>query len=231
MSRALSLWVVATLVALSAPALATQTITSTFDANNEGWLELGDATTTSPTWGAAYGRGGGGVRLVDSGSGGVMYFAAPLKFLGDQSGMLGGTLSFDLKESHASNPFNSSDVVLVGGGITLVYDTAFNPATGSFTAYEVPLSVPGWRIDSLSGAAATATQMTTVLHDLTALRIRAEYSQSVDTGYLDNVVMRAPEPLPVPTPVPSPVPESSSLALALVGLMVLGLSRAPHRRT
>ena len=43
--------------------------------------------------------------------------------------------------------FNDSDVVLIGGGLTLVFDTAANPGT-NWTTYQVPLlESAGWRVD------------------------------------------------------------------------------------
>ena len=64
----------------------------------------------------------------------VSYFQAPSKFLGDQSILYGGTLSFDIKPFVGNVSFPMQDVVLVGGGLVLTIDAL--PAEGSQTLKE-----------------------------------------------------------------------------------------------
>lgn len=188
---------------------------STFDTDTDGWSAIGDVAGPV-TWAAAGGNPDGHIRVQDSVSGGVTYFSAPVEFLGDQSAAFDTFLSFDLMQVFSGSPsqFDAADVVLVGAGLTLVYDTAVNPGTNSWTSYSVRLSGTGWTVGTLGGAAATDGQMQDVLSSLTALRIRSEYRSGADTGALDNVNL--------PT---APVPEPATLGLAATGLGLLLLRR------
>ena len=146
----------------------------------------------------------------------MWFFNAPAKFLGDQSAAFRGSLTFDLSQSAAINQFAFDDVVLVGGGLTLAFDTATNPAAvPAFTSYVVSLDAgAGWRLNTIGGPAATPEQLDTVLSALTALRIRGEFINGGDRGRLDNVVLNSGGP--------SAVPEPTSLALlAMAGLVSL----------
>jgi hypothetical protein len=107
---------------------------SYFDTNAEGWSAIGDFAVPV-TWIASGGNPGGNIDLVDGVSGGVMYFVAPAKFLGNQSSAFGQPLSFDLKQhiSGSPNPFDDTDVLLAGGGLTLALNTESNPAFDAWT--------------------------------------------------------------------------------------------------
>jgi len=182
---------------------------STFDTDAEGWTAAGDVEGPL-SWSATGGNPGGHAVIDDRTTGGVTYFVAPAAFLGDQSAALGTDLTFDLMQIYPGSPdqFNSSDVVLQGGGLTLAHDTPVNPGNGVWTSYGVRLEAPGWRLNSLSGAQATPEQFATVLSDLTALRIRAEYQTGADIGHLDNVAL---------------VPEPATWAMLGVGLAAIGV--------
>jgi hypothetical protein len=190
---------------------------STFSTDTEGWTALGDSQGPL-MWSATGGNPGGHVFIDDLTTGGVTYFDAPAKFLGDQSGALGTFLTFDLRQVFSGSPsqFDDEDVVLQGAGLTLVYDTSPNPANGAWTSYSVPLSSGAWRVNTLVGSLATAEQFASVLGDLTALQIRAEYRSGPDIGSLDNVIL---------------VPEPGSYLLMLAGLiLVLLLPRLRSNR-
>ncbi|MFO0829423.1 MAG: laminin B domain-containing protein [Phycisphaerales bacterium] len=165
---------------------------STFDVDSEGWTALGDFSAPV-TWVATGGNPGGHIKVVDSVSGGVVYFRAPDKFLGDRSAAYGRTLTFDLKQTISGSPnqFDAVDVFLTGGGLTLAFDLANNPPIGSWQSFSVPLSEAGWRLNTLTGPSASAADMLVALSSLTDLRIRAEYQTGADTDYLDNVVLDA----------------------------------------
>lgn len=192
--------------------------TSTFDAGAEGWTVVGDVARPVQ-WFAEGGNPGGHIRAVDAARGGVTYFQAPDAYLGDQSGAINTNLSFDLQQSISGSPnqFNDgNDVVLVGGGQTLAFDTAMNPNIGSWSHYEVPLVASLWHVSNLAGPVATDEQFSQVFSNLDALRIRAEYQSGGDTGYLDNVTM---------------VPEPQSWAMLLFGLGLIAMtSRLRVRR-
>lgn len=206
----------------TAPLLPARAATSSFDTDAEGWTAQGDSEGPL-TWVASGGNPGGHAQIDDQTLGGVTYFVAPAKFLGNQAAALGSLLRFDLKQVYpgGANQFNAADVLLQGAGLTLAYDTASNPANGSWTAYAVPLAAGGWHLNALNGALATADQMAAVLGSLSSLRIRAEYQTGADIGHLDNVAL---------------VPEPASAALMACGLAglagLLGCSRrlGPDRR-
>ena len=141
------------------------------------------------------GNPGGYIFLVDPGSSRVFYFQAPAAYLGNRSNYYGGALSFDIKREHGSL-LNFVDLVLVGGGFTFVADAGAGPNAGVWTNYTLPLSeAGGWKKDTLTGATPTAAEFRGLLGNLSALRIRGEYSTSSgDTGMLDNVSMSLPLP-------------------------------------
>lgn len=194
--------------------------TSGFDAGTEGWSATGDVAGPV-TWVATGGNPDGHVQIVDSVTGGVTYFVAPSSFLGNQSAAIGTNLTFDLQQVYPGgvNQFDDSDVLLSGGGLTIAFNTANNPANGSWTSYAVPLSAAGWHLNTLSGAAVTDAQFLTVMSNLTALYIRAEYQTGADTGKLDNVSLT------------TPVPEPETYALLLAGLGLLPLVRRLRRQS
>lgn len=196
---------------------AAHAVTSTFDTGAEGWTVGGDVAGPVQ-WFATGGNPGGHIRAVDAVIGNVTYFQAPGAYLGDQSGAINTNLSFDLQQVISSSPnqFNDSDVVLVGGGLTLAFDTAMNPGIGGWSHYEVPLTASLWHVSNLAGPVATAEQFSQVLSNLGALRIRAEYQTGADTGYLDNVSL---------------VPEPQSWAMLLCGAGIIAMiSRFRGRR-
>ncbi len=183
------------LSALLATGAAATAAVSNFDTGVEGWIAQGD-TATPLTFSATGGQTGGYAWVEDSATGGVMYFSAPAAFLGDQSAAYGFALTFDLLQRYTggANQFADEDVLLTGGGLTLAFDTAYNPTNNVWTSYSVLLSeTAGWRVGSLTGATATQAQMQTVLGNLTNLSIRAEYQTGGDTDGIDNVQM-IPEP-------------------------------------
>jgi uncharacterized repeat protein (TIGR01451 family) len=168
-------------------ALGTTIAASTFDANNEAWTTFGDATTTAPTFTATGGNPGGNVCATDRGDGIFWYFQAPSKFLGNVSAAYNGVLSFDLKQSSTTSPSPADDIVLIGGGLTLVFDTPNDPGV-NFTSYRVSLNEAGW-VNTATSRPATRAEMIQTLSSLTTLRIRGEYRSGPDTGCLDNVTL------------------------------------------
>jgi hypothetical protein len=203
----------AVLAAVIAPAHA---VTSTFDLDAEGWTAQGDVAGAI-NWTATGGNPGGHVNIDDRTAGGVTYFVAPAAFLGNKAAALGTNLTFDLMQVYtgSASQFDDPDVILAGGGLTLVYDTAVNPANGSWTSYAVPLMAGDWKLNSLSGALATPHDMATTLSNLTSLSIRAEYRSGADVGHLDNVTL---------------VPEPTTGAMVLVGLLAVGMGMWRQRR-
>jgi laminin B (domain IV) len=174
--------------------------TSGFETDAEGWTITGDAQAShvAPDYDGHGGNPDGLISAVDDVTGGVWYFQAPAKYLGDASATYGRYLDFDLKTTAISSPFDSFDVLLVGGGMTLGFDATPNPTIDAWTTFHVRLDeTAAWRImtevsDSAFGdfatlPAPTAAQMKVVLGNLTQLLIRGEFQTGSDTGFLDNV--------------------------------------------
>lgn len=204
----MSFWrliIIAGLTAVALPALAA---TSSFDTGTEGWTAQGDVEG-GLQWSSIGGNPGGHVFIDDQTVGGVTYFIAPDAFRGNHSVALGTNLTFDLKQVYpgGANQFESPDVILQGNGLTVTFNTPENPTNGAWTSYSVPLSATGWTLDSLSGTPATTAQFASVLSNVTALKVRAEYQSGADIGYLDNVAM---------------VPEPGTWAMLLAGLCSIG---------
>jgi hypothetical protein len=165
-------------------------IRSTFDAHDDDWQVAGDAEDgrQTPQYLTTGGNPGGHIAANDDVAGGVWYWSAPQKFLGNQAAAYQKRLSFDLKQSTLNSQFDEADVMLVGAGQTLVLDLANNPGT-DWTSYSVMLSESAnWKRGDLAGESATSADLRAVLGDLTQLWIRGEYVTGSDTGSLDNVI-------------------------------------------
>ncbi len=159
-------------------------VTSTFDADSDGWTMVGDVA--SDGWMATGGDPGGYFQWVDAVTGGEGLYNAPAKFLGDKSAFYGGSITYDLQDT--GNNLTGADIVLAGGGLTLYYGDAGTPGiTPAWGTLSASLTATGWTTDGTT--AATAQQMQTVLANLTSLEIRAEYVNGAESGGLDNVEM------------------------------------------
>ena len=194
-------------IAFTTAAPVAAQVTSTFSASAEGWNAV-DVSLSGPydvLTGGPYsvmhstpgGNPGGFIGLSDTVNGdGVYYFQAPAAFLGDQSAFYAGNLTFSTRPTYTSPaiPYVDADVILIGGGLTLVADAGPEPIPGVWTSYTVPLSEVVFRKDSLAGAVPTPAEVQTVLSNLTALRIRGEYGNGDDAGALDSVILMVPEP-------------------------------------
>ena len=175
---------------------------SAFDADVDGWLSvtlpfpsavpipaLLDSFT--PTWGNGF------ITRVDPDgtqqSGEVQYWNAPAKFLGDKGSAYGGSLSFALRDLPSNlGPFSQQDIILIGAGMSLVYDLEVEPPV-NWTQYVVPLNENGWKHDSAIGDPVSQTEFQSVLASLSYVLIRAEYYLGSDTASLDNVSITAPD--------------------------------------
>ena len=188
---------------------------STFNVNDEGWVVQGDPDLTYEESGVAVPEYGGEyageyIWVNDSVSGGVMYWVAPSKYLGDKSHYHGKYLKYALREFYRDGyAFPAADVMLVSNdGTILVYFNRDNydnykPDDSWTNQYEIKLdSSAGWKDAtgiSLSSTgsfltqysdeltSATDTQISGVLGSLAALYIRAEFTHGADIDALDNV--------------------------------------------
>lgn len=158
-----------------------------FVVSAEGWTISGDDVNKVPTHSATDGHPNGQINVSD-GSDGVFFFTAPSRYLGNLSAYYEGVLRFDIKIGAITTALPYDDVQLTGAGLTIAYDCTPDPKT-SWSTYTVPLHETGWKVNSIDGAAATATQFKQVLASLARLRIRGEYNNGSDTAYLDNVYL------------------------------------------
>lgn len=164
-------------------------IESRFAEGQGDWTVVGDAEgeNTAPTFRREGGNPAGYVSASDDVTGGVWFWNAPPRYLGDRSAYYGGTLSFDLKQSDTDSQFDDPDVVLESDSLRLYHDFEDHPRT-DWTHYEVSLVADQWR-DAETEDRVTEDRLRGVLSNLTAVRIRGEYREGFDTGALDNVVL------------------------------------------
>jgi len=175
---------------------------STFDTDGDFWTavslaDVGPFTNILggpwiPTFVSTNGNPGGYLSQSDP-DGNTWFWNAPTKLLGDQSLAYGGVLKYDLRQSATDSQYPSADVVLTGGGLTVVFRGTNSPGT-NWTSFAVPLVSDAWTIDQTS-IAPTPSQLQAVLTSLTALLIRGEYRNGFDVGDLDNVAWVANVPI------------------------------------
>lgn len=179
--------ILATAVA-SGAACAQPLISETFDTGAPGWGVYNDGIRA--VWRATTGNPGGCFYAEDGSGGSYWGFTAGPAFLGDRSCMYGGVIAFDIRVSHNTGDSASQpDIVIFGGGLTLVYDLPLTPVNVWVTRTVTLKESAGWRLTSLTGAVPTAAQFQTALASVTGIRFRSEVSTSVDTGSIDNVAI------------------------------------------
>ncbi len=173
---------------IAALASAQPVISETFDTDLNGWTIFGDATNL--TWESATGNPGGCARATDRSRGVLWGFSAPAAFRGDKSCYYGGTFTWEVISSHGSASYaNVADLALVSPTLTLVYIVPGIPTPNVWNTQTVTLSEAGWRIATVDGSAPTQAQFESVLANLTDVRFNCEWSASVDTGRIDNVIL------------------------------------------
>ena len=164
---------------------------STFDTSTDGWKVEGDAQnlTAIPVFKPTGGNPAGYAYSKDDATGGVWFWVAPKKYLGNKCNAYGKNFTFDLFTTDDSKPFNNSDIIIASPGAILYYDTQYNPGL-TWTNFSVQLDeTDNWHYNSLSGPLATKAQIQQVLMNVTAIKIRGEFQIGPDAGGLDNVRM------------------------------------------
>ena len=159
-------------------------IASYFDNIDDDWKVMGDAQegNAKPNYHKNEGNPGGYISADDDAAGGVWYWSAPKKFLGDKSSAYGKKLEFSLKQSSVENQFDADDVVLVGNEIRVAFNTPHNPEV-DWTDYS------GWKLNDVNGNELSKEDFVKVLSNLSAIYIRGEFIEGEDTGALDSVVL------------------------------------------
>jgi len=181
------------LLAVASPVQAKELLAkSTFDEGSEGWKVVGDVRGSSEKpnhhKNGGANKDGGYISIEDDVLGGTMYWRAPKEFLSKMASAYGGRFYFSLRQHSAmERPYDADDMILEGGGVTLVYDHGFIP-DGSWTSYEAAFTEEGW-INKATGAPATAEELDAVLRSLSVFAIRAEYEAGEDVDDLDDVAV------------------------------------------
>jgi hypothetical protein len=193
------------------------TVSSTFDADAEGWTTVGDVGSTVTA-------AGGAAQLNESAAGVTDFFVAPSKFLGDLAAYYGGTISFDLQTSGvAMVDTTDGDVILTGPGGSLFGFLTNTPIANTSVSNSLAFDpATPWHFNAANGAAATAAQIQSVLANVTSLRIRGDYVGGPDVTTLDNVVLAS-----AATAIPLPAAFPAGLAF----LAALPLAKRLRRRT
>jgi len=130
-------------IAASGMGVAAVGATSDFDAGNDGWMGIDvqgppyNSVARGPyalVWQAGGGHPGGRVGTTDT-AGTLYCFSAPAKYLGNRSDWLNKTLSYELQfQNDGLSPgAMHPDVILIGGGLTLVAKAGVDPATQTGT--------------------------------------------------------------------------------------------------
>jgi hypothetical protein len=172
--------------------LAQATMSWTFTSGTEGWM-VADLHTAGPYYppmatysvshNASGGCEGGYISRVDPSSNSYA-FSLPVDQLPDGQDWVGGRLDFCLRSTH-SNWTSEAFVIVVGGDGTVLRAPIALPSP-VWSSYEVDL-VPGSFI-TMAGAQPGAAQFQTVLNQVEAWYIMAEYGAQVqETSALDEV--------------------------------------------
>ncbi|MBN8577147.1 MAG: gliding motility-associated C-terminal domain-containing protein [Cytophagales bacterium] len=179
-------------------------ITSTFNANAQGWTAP-DANP-SITYSAAGGNPGGYVAgnpfVIILGATTLyvpFYFVAPAAYLGNRSTYYNGTLRYDVQQSTTGAPNSYAEVIIANSlGVTLYYFPPISnqpPAAPTWATYSVVLNntLGYWKTtNSSTGGAATEAQIQNTLLDLASLQIRGLYRDANTNNRLDNVTFYPP---------------------------------------
>ena len=161
----------------------------------------------TPVFSATGGNPGGFITATDRPATPVSYFQAPASFLAALSADYGATVQFDLQPPGVGYFFSQPDIVLTGGGLTLLLNISALQAgtTTTWSTYSFTLAETNWMIQG--GGAPNALQFQNVLGSLTAFRIRGEFYDTVSAS-LDNVRVSA-------------IPESDEAVFLALGLLLL----------
>ncbi len=202
----------AVLLLAALPALGLEVKSDFATSGVDGWSSYSGGDPSSVlSWVAP-----GHLQLVEGAIGKKDYFQASSAFTGNKALWYGGTLSFDLYVSDASNATNwRDDVVLIGtNGTRLIHSFGGDRPGIQWGTRTLSLSVGDWYFDTANHTAtadsaswkwqtptapprlATEAEIRGVLANISLLLIKADHRAGGEVNYLDNVVMAAPVPEP-----------------------------------
>lgn len=192
-------------LAMVASTMSFASVISTFDTDADGWTMVtfaaGGPYNVSPTniggltWQSTGGNPDGYIERTDV-EGGAMMFRAPNKFHGDQSVMLGGTITFDIQSDYDDRTVDSN-VVIKGNGLTLVGQFTNPVQDAGWFSRGVVLDAANFRKNTQGGAAVSGAELLSALSNVSDLFIGGEMHTGfpAETTGIDNVKLEAvPEP-------------------------------------
>ena len=164
---------------------------SDFTEDDEGWTITENSNEVTPTYFDSGGNLGGFINATGSVTEKFWVYDAPDKFLGDVSDVLGGTLSYELRQDTSRPALDVPDVSLTGAGLLLTAAAQQTPTDSDWTSYSIDLDTSdGWFVGPFGfSELATREQLNTVLSDLTQIGIVGEFITDSNNGDLDNVVL------------------------------------------
>lgn len=177
--------------------LTDRLVQSTFDLNDEGWRQIGGGTVRLAAHLDGDSQSGGYVSGSDGLLGNGWFWVAPPKFYGDRLAAYDGALEFALRQDSGTAPDLMNDVILSGGGITLVYNLPAPPDTDWHT-YTIRLNEQAGWFNWEAQRPATQAEIMMVLASLDTLMIRGDYSLGTTPGSLDTVALLLPQQSPSP---------------------------------
>ena len=185
------------LLAAASAVCAQADLTSTFDADAQGWRGANVDTTSLATTYGDLTWVSGHVEGTEFASG-LYLLAAPAPYLGDLRAYNGGALTFRLADATSDGVAYPS--VLIRSGASLMYYKGNGVVPGTaLTAFQVPFEPSGWRVGffGASDPAPTATQFQAALANVTDFGLNADWTTNTqDRVMLDDVRLAAPVPEP-----------------------------------
>jgi len=177
---------------------------STFDSGKDGWSIFGDA---SLFWDSSGGNPGGRLRMEEQPAGSLFGLSAPGKFLGDQSAMEDGSLSYDfLRISGTGSKLSTWGYVTITGtnADSALIDLGNPPETaGVWTHWSTNLTAATW--------GKSESQWSAILADVASITVRTEMITGDESSAFDNFQLTA---------AAIPVPPAVVLAAIGLGLVV-----------
>jgi len=196
--------------ALSIAQASATVISSTFDTGDDGWHAYDPTGDYTSTWHSSGGNPDGFLDGIETDpQGGVGYFIAPSKFLGNLSAYAGGTLTYDFKVIVGAdyNYFDAADVIISNGATSVSWDPNINPVGYGWYTFQVQLTEANF-----------GSNLAFILSNVTELQIRGEFISYSEEEGLDNVLLATPSQTPLPAALPL-------FATGLGGLGLLGWRR------